>query len=58
MPTEPSKQEIDRAAHELASQEQYNPAWLRPGVGGTLGGMSMYRARAEMILIAAQKDRA
>lgn len=46
--------QVERAAAELASQERYNPAWCKPGIGHTTDGdAALYRRRARMILEAA-----
>jgi hypothetical protein len=49
-----SDAQIVRAAVELASQERYNPAWCKPGVGASDNGDGeLYRRRARLILEAA-----
>lgn len=49
-----TEQQIVRAAGELSSQERYNPAWCKPGVGISCSNDSeLYRRRAQMILEAA-----
>lgn len=47
-------EQVIRAASELASQEYYNPAWCKPGVGNSKDGdAELYRRRARLILEAA-----
>lgn len=55
--SEPTAKQIDRAAHELASQEKYNPGWCHPGEGVRTGKFDLdrdhYKNRARLILEAA-----
>jgi hypothetical protein len=50
---EPTTAQVDRAAHELASQEFYNPTWCKPGKGSVAYHGALYRRRARLILEAA-----
>lgn len=52
--SKPTDAQVERAAAELASQERYNPAWCKPGVGYSAeSDAELYRRRARMILKAA-----
>ena len=51
LPRTPTDKQIAAAAHELASQEQYNPNWVKLVDGWQHG--SLYKRRAQLILEAA-----